>query len=57
MNILGIGFDKAVFTEFFDRWKSDQDFRLSEAKCVEFRTKVLDNGQPREVAIKFMSNT
>ena len=57
VNILGIGFDKAVFTEFFDRWKSDQDLRLSEAKCVEFCTNVLDNGQPREVAIKFMSNT
>ena len=57
VNILGMGFDKAVFTEFFDRWKSDQDLRLSEAKCVEFCTNVLDNGQPREVALKFMSNT
>ena len=39
------------------RAKSDQDLRLSEAKCVEFCTNVLDNGQPREVAIKFTSNT
>lgn len=57
LNRLGVDVDGTGFHDVFDQFQSDPSTRISEEQCVEMCTNVLDNGQPREVALKLMANT
>jgi serine/threonine protein kinase len=50
-------FDESLFRKTFDRWKSDQDSRISETKFIEFCKTTFNNGLSHEVVLKLMTDT
>jgi serine/threonine protein kinase len=55
LETLGISWtNHESLNELFKKWDLNNDGRISEEECVPLFKRVVDNGRPREVALKFM---